>query len=91
MSDKRSKLKTPAVDPPPKAYADPVAGQILFSIPQTARVLGNLSPRTVWEFIKLGQLPTRLVGRRRLVHVDAIRKFANRDHPCASKEPEVAA
>jgi excisionase family DNA binding protein len=63
---------------PPREKA-PVEGQLLFSIPQAARVLA-LSQRLVWEFVRRGALPTRVFGRRRLIHRRELEKFAHKDH-----------
>ncbi len=57
----------------------PVAGQILYSIPQAARVL-SLSARLLWCFTRRGEIRTRRVGARVLIHRRDLEKFALRDH-----------
>jgi excisionase family DNA binding protein len=54
-------------------------GQLLYSVPQAARVLG-LSPRLVWAFVASNRLKTRRIGTRVLVHRRELEKFALRDH-----------
>ena len=56
-----------------------VPGQILFSVPQAARVLG-LSPRLCWTFVQRGELRSRRVGRRLLIHRRELERFALKDH-----------
>ncbi|HZT73415.1 MAG TPA: helix-turn-helix domain-containing protein [Terriglobales bacterium] len=52
----------------------------LLSRPDAARWLG-VSPRTLDSIIYGGQLPTRVIGQRRLVPLAALREYARRDHP----------
>ncbi len=54
-------------------------GQILYSVPQAARVLG-ISPRLCWIFVQRGELRTRRIGARVLIHRTTLEKFALRDH-----------
>lgn len=63
---------------------DPVPGQILHSVPQGARVLG-LSDRSIWEFIKRGEIRVRRIGTRVLIHRRELERFANRDHEGVQK------
>lgn len=63
--------------------AEPVAGQILYAVPQAARVLG-VSARTIWGFIAAGELRVRRLGTRVLIHRRDLEKFALHDH--AAKE-----
>lgn len=64
---------------------EPVADQILYSVPQAARVLG-ISPRLVWGFVQRGELKARRVGVRVLVHRGELEKFARRDHATRTEE-----
>jgi excisionase family DNA binding protein len=57
----------------------PVADQILYSVEQSARVLG-VSARLLWAFIGRGELRTRRLGTRVLIHRRELEKFALRDH-----------
>ncbi|WFE45341.1 helix-turn-helix domain-containing protein [Verrucosispora sp. WMMD1129] len=60
--------------------------RLLYPVPEVAQLL-SLSEREVWRLIDTGQLKSRKVGRRRLVHRDHLAAFAS-----ASGEPaEVAA
>ena len=54
-------------------------GQLLYSVPQAARVLG-LSPRLVWAFVAGNRLRTRRIGTRVLIHRRELEKFALHDH-----------
>ncbi|HTB93152.1 MAG TPA: helix-turn-helix domain-containing protein [Candidatus Sulfotelmatobacter sp.] len=58
---------------------EPVIGQLLYSIEQAARVLG-ISTRLLWAFVQRGQVRTRRIGARVLVHRRELEKFALRDH-----------
>lgn len=71
---------------PPKA---PVADQLLYPVPQAARVLG-LSDRLIWGFIDHGEIKTRRVGTRVLIHRRELEKFAAHDHatPPKKEQPE---
>jgi excisionase family DNA binding protein len=70
---------------------DPVADQLLYAVPQAARVL-SLSPRLLWSFIHSGELKVRHVGTRTLIPRRELEKFAGRDHstPKIEKEPQTA-
>jgi len=57
----------------------PVLGQLLFSVPQGARILG-VSPRLLWSFVHRGEIRTRRVGTRVLIHRRELEKFALQDH-----------
>jgi len=69
------------------AETDPVTGQLLFSVPQGARVLG-VSPRLLWLFVERGEIKTRRVGTRVLIHRREIEKFALRDHATKVVSPD---
>lgn len=58
---------------------EPVQGQLLYSVPQGARVLG-ISPRLLWGFVGRGDVKSRRIGKRLLIHRDELEKFARRDH-----------
>jgi len=62
----------------------PVPGQLLYGVPQAARVLG-ISPRLCWVFVQSGQLRTRRVGTRVLIHRRDLEKFALHDHATNDK------
>lgn len=62
-----------------KPVPDAVPGQLLFCIPQAAKQLG-ISPRLCWSYVLTGELPSRLVARRRLIHRKELEAFARRDH-----------
>jgi excisionase family DNA binding protein len=62
-----------------KPLKDCVPDQLLYSIEQAARILG-LSPRLCWMFVQRGELRTRRVGTRVLVHRRDLEKFALHDH-----------
>jgi len=64
---------------------EPVAGQILYSVGQGARVLG-ISPRLLWVFVQRGELRSRRIGTRVLIHRRELEKFALHDHE-TPKEP----
>jgi len=50
------------------------------AIPEAARRLG-VCPRTVNTLISRKELPSRKIGRRRVVPVKALEEFLRRDHP----------
>lgn len=52
-----------------------------------AAVLLGVSLRTVVSLIASGELKTRLVGARRLIPGDELRRFASVDHPLPAAEP----
>jgi excisionase family DNA binding protein len=62
-----------------------VEGQLLFSIPQAAAVLG-IGGRLCWQLVLSGELPSRVLGKRRLVHRRELEKFAARDHASPFKK-----
>lgn len=63
----------------PSVPKEPVTGQLLYSIEQAARVLG-ISARLLWAFVQRGQVRTRRIGARVLLHRRELEKFALRDH-----------
>lgn len=70
-----------------KVLREPVAGQLLYAVPQAARVLG-ISARLLWTFIARGEVKTRKIGSRVVVHRRDLEKFAVHDHPspCIHKD-----
>jgi excisionase family DNA binding protein len=53
--------------------------QLLYGVPAAAIILG-ISPRLGWELVHSGELPSRRIRGRRLVHRRELEKFANKDH-----------
>jgi excisionase family DNA binding protein len=49
------------------------------SVPEAGRRLG-LSARTVTNLVRLKELPSRKVGRRRIITVAALEAFLRKDH-----------
>ncbi len=68
---------------------------LLYGKREAARMLG-VSPRSVEHYIYAGLLETRLIGARRLIPAQALKKFAARDLPgrphltALGDKPEVA-
>ena len=60
--------------------------QLLLSKREAAAMLG-LCVRTVEKLITLKELPSRRIGRRRLIEKAALERFAGRDHVI---KPDVA-
>lgn len=60
---------------------------IAVGVAEAARRLG-LSARTVATLIARRELPSRKVGRRRIIPVTALEAFAKSDHPICSMGPE---
>jgi excisionase family DNA binding protein len=56
-----------------------VTEKFLYTKREAARLL-SISLRSIDYLIFSQQLPTRRIGRRVLVHRDAIEQFARRDH-----------
>ena len=59
---------------------------IAVGVAEAARRLG-LSARTVATLISRRELPSRKVGRRRIIPVAALEAFIKSDHPTGSMEP----
>jgi excisionase family DNA binding protein len=66
-----------------------VIGQLLYSIPQASRVIG-ISERLCWIFVQRGEIRTRRVGSRVLIHRRELERFALRDHKGTAAESEAA-
>lgn len=66
---------------------DPVLGQVLYGVEQGARILG-ISPRLLWVFVECGEVKTRRVGTRVLIHRKELERFALRDHATQPEEKE---
>ncbi len=49
------------------------------NIPEAARRLG-VSPRTVATLVACKELPSRKIGRRRVIPIRALEEFLRRDH-----------
>jgi excisionase family DNA binding protein len=77
-----------ATEPIVERQSEPVLGQLLYPIPQGARVLG-ISARLLWTFVQRGEIRTRRVGARVLIHRRELEKFALHDH--STLKPEVEA
>jgi excisionase family DNA binding protein len=54
----------------------PPAGSLFVGIPQAAALLG-CGRTTVYTLVKSGALRTVHIGRRTLIHVDELRRFAD--------------
>ncbi len=67
--------------------ADPTTGQLLYGVPAAAKVLG-ISPRLCWVFVQRGELRTRRIGARVLIHRRDLEKFALRDHSTTNGEEQ---
>jgi excisionase family DNA binding protein len=63
--------------------SEPVIGQLLYSIPQAARVL-SVSEKLVRIYIGRGELKSTRLGARVVVHRRALEAFASRDHAGAA-------
>lgn len=50
------------------------------NVPEAARRLG-VSPRTVATLVACKELPSRKIGRRRVIPVAALEAFLRKDHP----------
>lgn len=57
----------------------PVSEKVLYTKREVAQLL-SISLRSVHSLILSRQLPARRIGRRVLIHRDAIEHFARRDH-----------
>ena len=49
--------------------------RLLYPVPEVAQLLGGITERQVWKYIERDELKAIKVGRRRLVHRDAINEF----------------
>ncbi len=57
----------------------PVNEKVLYTKREAAQLL-SISLRSLHSLILSRQLPARRIGRRVLIHRDAIEQFARRDH-----------
>jgi excisionase family DNA binding protein len=57
---------------------------------EAARLLG-ISPRTVANLIARGELPSRRIGRRRVIPVALLEAFLKRDHQTGKRKGAVPA
>jgi len=63
--------------------------KLLATRQEAARAL-SISVRSVDFLIEAGELPSRKMGRRRLVPVAALKAFARRDHARITPGPEAS-
>ncbi len=52
---------------------------VAVNVPEAARRLG-ISPRTVATLLAQKELPSRKIGRRRVIPIRALEEFIRRDH-----------
>ena len=52
---------------------------VAVNVPEAARRLG-VSPRTVATLVAQKELPSRKIGRRRVIPIRALEEFLKRDH-----------
>lgn len=52
-----------------------VPSRLLYPLPEVAALLGGITERQVHRYIASGELKSRKLGRRRLVHRDDINEF----------------
>jgi excisionase family DNA binding protein len=64
-------------------------GVLACSVPEAARRLG-VSARTVATLIARKELPSRKIGRRRVIPIRALQEFLRRDHTTRAAENEVS-
>ena len=50
--------------------------RLLLSVPDTQKALGDLGRTTTWNLIKDGVLETCMIGNRRFVKIESIRRLA---------------
>lgn len=53
--------------------------RLLYPVSEAAYALG-IGTRMMWAYIYRGEIETRLLGKRRLIHRREIERFANKDH-----------
>ena len=53
--------------------------KFLFTVPQAAESLG-VGTRMIWFAIRRKELKTTRIGRRTLIHRDALARFSLKDH-----------
>jgi excisionase family DNA binding protein len=63
---------------------------LAIGIQEAARRLG-VSARTVATLIARGELPSRRIGRRRVIPVALLQAFLKRDHETTRRKPAVPA
>ena len=62
----------------------PTPQKLLYSKREAAQLL-SLSPRTIDNLIAAGELNPRRVGRRTLLELSELERFAKRDHSTRAK------
>lgn len=50
--------------------------RLLYPVPEVAQLLGGITERQVWKYIESGELKSKKLGRRRVVHRDVVFAFA---------------
>ena len=58
------------------------------NVPEAARRLG-VSPRTVATLVACNELPSRKIGRRRVIPIRALEEFLRRDHRTGNEKASV--
>jgi hypothetical protein len=53
--------------------------KLLYAVPEAAGLL-SMGTRTLWSFVKAGEIQSRRVGRRIYITQVALQKFTQRDH-----------
>jgi excisionase family DNA binding protein len=64
--------------------AESLGGKVLLTRREAALAL-SVSVRTIDTLLASNELPSRRIGRRRLIALDTLQRFARRDHPTASR------
>jgi excisionase family DNA binding protein len=59
--------------------AEDAKEKFLYRVPEVAAAIG-CGTRLVWHYIATGELRVTRLGKRTLVHKDALAKFCARDH-----------
>ncbi len=65
----------------------PMDDTLLLDLSSVAQLL-HISRRSVERLVRAGRLPSRRIGRRRLIPAAAVRLLASRDTPRIAAEPE---
>lgn len=64
--------KTDSADGPERGN---IPRRLVYTVPEVAQLLGGVTDRFVWSLVAAGELPSKKLGRRRVVEHDALQEF----------------
>jgi excisionase family DNA binding protein len=70
-------LADDATEPAPAAEPRPMPARVLLTVEEAAESLG-IGRTSTWQLVRNGDLESVQIGRLRRIHVDAVRRYADR-------------